>query len=1217
MKILSGIKTPEKHHMPCCFNSLFAILCLICLAWDLQAQTVVINEFMASNASSTIDEDDNRSDWIEIHNTGFGAANLEGWSLTNDPSHLDKWTFPSVNLFPNGYLVVFASGKNRKNPGNPLHTDFRLRQKGAYLALLTPEGVPTTAFAPAFPAQETDVSFGRGVQRADEIVFLAERAPAKAMIPTNASMESTWTRPDFDDSGWKSGQTGIGYDYAGLIALDVRQMRGSNTSVYTRIPFQVDSLPNLDRLILRIRYDDGYVAYLNGKEIAADNEPNSLNWQSTSTQDRPDSEALNSVDIDISSALDLLKTGPNILAIQGLNRNINSSDILILPELIGRQASDADQIVGYMPAPSPGMPNNDSIQALAPEVTFSKESNVFTEPFTLTLSVPDATTDMAVEIRYTTDGSQPSPESTLYEGPMRVDRTLQLRAIAIIPGLARSRVRSQSYVELNSQVEDFNSNLPVLVIENYRSGKPPQNAKQGSFMMLFEPGETRTDFKHAPTIATRSGIKVRGSSTAGRSKPSLSLEAWNEFDQNKNIAPLGMPSESDWVLWGPYNFDLTLMHNPFIYELSNQIGRQASRTRFVEVFLNTNGGAVNSSDYYGVYAFMEKISRDEDRVNVERLFPEHDRPPGITGGYILKIDRSDPGDSGFGAASQSIKYVYPKEVEIERPERNAQESYIRKFFNDMGRALGRSSLADGEKGYAGFIDVDAAIDHHLLNVLAFNVDALRLSGYFHKPRNGKLVFGPIWDFDRALGSTDGRDSNPRVWRSSNGDRGTDFFNYPWWRDMFRDADFWQRYIDRYQILRRSTFSNQNIRAIIDRMASELREAQKRNLNRWNQSPRGKYGGTYQGEINHMKDWLDDRIQFMDGQFISPPNLRITGTGANAKVSLTSPENGIIYYTTDGSDPRAMGGDPSDKAIRYASPFSPETSTPILARIFDQGHQSRTGSNNPPLRNYWSGPVSKLISFNPPPKPGDLVITEIHYNPAPATVEEEGPGITFRNEDFEFIEIRNVGDKTVELAGVRFSAGIQFTLSETQSVPLAPGAYLVIAKHMMAFKARYPSITHSVMGPYQGNLSNGGENLILQGADGTPLLDFVFDDNWFDASDGEGASLVLRDEEAYPKNASTAETWRAGTLIHGSPGTLDPGIDSLRIDSIVVDHASIKLTFQAIPGISYTLEYATDVTSDEWQMLASVPAEEESGTISLTDENPDETTRFYRLSASLE
>ena len=245
------------------------------------------------------------------------------------------------------------------------------------------------------------------------------------------------------------------------------------------------------------------------------------------------------------------------------------------------------------------------------------------------------------------------------------------------------------------------------------------------------------------------------------------------------------------------------MHNPFIYELSNQIGRYASRTRFVEVFLNINGGALSDSDYYGVYALIEKISRDEDRVAVDRLFPEHGQEPAVSGGYIFKIDRADPGDSGFNGAGRSIRYVYPKEVAIERPERDPQQKYIQRFFQDFSRALSRTTLADGDSGYAGLLDVDAAIDHHLLNVVAFNVDALRLSGYFHKPRGGKLTFGPIWDFDRALGSTDGRDNNPLVWRSASGDRGTDFFNYPWWNTLFRDLDFWQRYIDRYQELRAS------------------------------------------------------------------------------------------------------------------------------------------------------------------------------------------------------------------------------------------------------------------------------------------------------------------------------------------------------------------------------------------------------------------------------
>ena len=1194
--------------------SFFTRLCslLLCISFCCGThlalgQSVEISEWMAANNSILIDDDDDRSDWIEIHNNSFTAINLEGWSLTDDPEHLDIWEFPSITLFPNGYMVVFASGKDRKTPGAPLHTHFSLAREGDYLALLDPSGNIATEFAPMYPEQFTDISFGSGVSQADEVVLLPEPAPARALIPSDGSLGTRWTQVAFDDSSWESGRTGVGYDYGGLINLDVRQMRGVNTSVYARIPFELDAVPALDALLLRIRYEDGYVAYLNGTEIAADNEPSNLDWQSGSTSDRPDSEATQSLDVNISSAIDLLVPGKNVLAIHGLNRAPTSSDILILPEIIGQKKTEATSSTGYMMAPSPGMANLDSVSHVIPPVEFSLPSQVFEGNLTLALTLPDGL-DESAEIRYTMDGSRPSPASTLYDGSISITETIQVRAIAVLPGMGESLVRSESYIEVSRQTGDFSSNLPVVVLENYRSGRPPQNAKQASFMMLFEPGDTRSEFSKAPTLATRSGIKVRGSSTAGRPKPSLSLEAWDEYDQNKNIAPLGMPSESDWVLWGPYNFDLTLMHNPFIYELSNQIGRYAVRTRFVEVFLNIDGGPLTDNDYYGVYALMEKISRDEDRVDVERIFPEHDREPGVTGGYMFKIDRPDPGDSGFSGAGQNVRYVYPKEVDIERPERDAQETYVRRFFSDMGTALGRTSLADGEDGYAGLIDIGAAIDHHLLNVLAFNVDALRLSGYFHKHRNGKVVFGPIWDFDRALGSTDGRDANPRVWRSASGDRGTDFFNYPWWRDMFRDLDFWQRYIDRYQDLRRAEFGVNHIHGIVDSMADQLREAQPRNVQRWGISPRG----SYQNEINRMKTWLEDRIEFMDSQFVQPPEITITGTGANRQISISSGDGGVIYFTLDGSDPRAMGGDPSVQARVYGEPIVLTDSAAIIARVFDSGHRSLTGANNPPLTSKWSGMTQQLVSVAVPPVEGDLVVTEVHFNPASPNAEELLVNPSFRNEDFEFVEIRNLASHAVEIAGLRFVDGIRYEFPSNASLVMEPGSYLVVAKNAQAFAARYAEVQSPVVGGYDGNLSNGGEVLALQSAGAGVLYEFAFDDDWYAGPDGEGYSLVLKDEGVLPPSGSSMEVWRESSVLHGSPGAIDPGLVQLRIAAIQSLNGSVVIEWLAAAGVTYVVEYTASLENPSWQMLRLVPPVDAEGNLSVTDSAPDGNTRFYRL-----
>ncbi|MGB2863042.1 MAG: CotH kinase family protein, partial [Sedimentisphaerales bacterium] len=289
------------------------------------------------------------------------------------------------------------------------------------------------------------------------------------------------------------------------------------------------------------------------------------------------------------------------------------------------------------------------------------------------------------------------------------------------------------------------------------------------------------------------------------------------------------------------------------------------------MYLNTGGGKVSSDDYVGIYIFMEKIKRDDERVNVEKLEPWDSTEPRITGGYMLKIDRPDSGDSGFRTSrgnptygDGTLCYVDPKEVEITA----AQSAWIRGYLDDFEDALYGTSFTDPQIGYAQFINVASFIDHNLLNMLAMNVDALRLSTHLHKTRNGKLEMGPLWDFDRSLDSTDGRDNNPESWHGT-GD-GTDYLNYIWWDRLFEDPDFWQKYIDRWFELRRGHFSTENINTLIDSMANELKEAQVRNFNRWpNVSPRF---GSFQGEINHLKDWLATRTAWIDAQFVSPLSI---------------------------------------------------------------------------------------------------------------------------------------------------------------------------------------------------------------------------------------------------------------------------------------------------------------------------------------------------------
>src|SRR5260221_10781163 len=106
--------------------SVFSLASVLVLAVPSRAQ-VVISEFMADNKRTLADEDNQFSDWIELYNTSGTTLNLNGWALTDDPTHQAKWLLPSTNITAKGFLVVFAFGKNPRTPGAPLHTDFSLK----------------------------------------------------------------------------------------------------------------------------------------------------------------------------------------------------------------------------------------------------------------------------------------------------------------------------------------------------------------------------------------------------------------------------------------------------------------------------------------------------------------------------------------------------------------------------------------------------------------------------------------------------------------------------------------------------------------------------------------------------------------------------------------------------------------------------------------------------------------------------------------------------------------------------------------------------------------------------------------------------------------------------------------------------------------------------------------------------------------------------------
>ena len=614
-----------------------------------RAQDPLITEVAAIDQKAILDEDGDASDWLEIHNPGSAALDLEGWYLTDNPGLPRKWRFPRTILQGGDYLVVFASGKDRRTPGGELHANFRIDGAGEYLALVRPDGLtPAHEYAPALPRQRAGFTYGIGEDR-EILAIVPAGAPAAVLVP-DAPVGSEWTGSSepFDDSAWIRGATGVGYvvsqpgfavrvflsstgvgalstaeevirnrnlqvkafaenvhainffntggaghyapdapfpgtaigedadhfvveatgtitipsagawtfgvssddgfglDIAGngqsfriehpaprgpgdtvgvfnvsapgpyevrlvfyeqgggselefyaakgsysswssvmklvgdtaagglavesrpvelspaaglkdLIATDVASaMYGKRTSAYVRIPFTIADPRAYASLALRVQYDDGFVAYLNGAEVARRNAPSAPAFDSRATADRPIAQAVAFQDIDISDSLGLLEPGWNILALHGLNDRPDSGEFLVRAELA--QITVRSMAQGFFQVATPGAPNAQVFRDFVADTKFDPDRGFYDEPFFVTIT---SATEGA-QIYYTTDGSAPDAQNgILYTGPLPVSRTTTLRARAFKAGHLPTDIDAHTYIFLDDVLVQTGEGFPT------------------------------------------------------------------------------------------------------------------------------------------------------------------------------------------------------------------------------------------------------------------------------------------------------------------------------------------------------------------------------------------------------------------------------------------------------------------------------------------------------------------------------------------------------------------------------------------------------------------------------------------------------------------------------------------------------------------------------------------------------------------------------------
>jgi hypothetical protein len=432
---------------------------------------------------------------------------------------------------------------------------------------------------------------------------------------------------------------------------------------------------------------------------------------------------------------------------------------------------------------------------------------------------------------------------------------------------------------LNSQTSGT-SDLPLIVIDT-RGETITDGPKINVRIKVIDngPGKSNSPSQNGTDYEGYAGIEVRGQSSQMFPKKNYSLELRNETGGDTIASLLGMPEEEDWVLYAPYS-DKTLLRNAVTFHLGSRMGEWQPRNHFCEVHLN--------DEYIGIYALTENIKRDKNRVDISKLKPDEISGDDLTGGYILKSDKTyDLGPDDYFTIHPAIRYhneveykityVYPASDEI-APE---QKTYIEKFFNDAENSINGDQFSDPVNGFRKYLDIRSFVDFQIIQELSNNVDGYRLSSYFFKDKDskeGKLHAGPLWDFDLCYANEDYTDFNLQ----------TDIWLYTkfadeyggrihWWARLMEDLSYRSVFIERWKELRKKAFSTDSIMMYIDNSISYLGEAIDRNFEKW--PVIGEYvwpnyyiGETYEDEVNYLKSWITERVTWIDANITVAENV---------------------------------------------------------------------------------------------------------------------------------------------------------------------------------------------------------------------------------------------------------------------------------------------------------------------------------------------------------
>ncbi|HWN94618.1 MAG TPA: lamin tail domain-containing protein [Methylomirabilota bacterium] len=970
---------------------------------------------------------------------------------------------------------------------------------------------------------------------------------------------------------------------------NVAALAGQNSSLFVRESFNVANPALVSEVRLRVKYDDGFVAYLNGTEVARRNAPASPDWNSAATAVH---SGAFTEEIVLPGAAALLMAGENVLAMHGLNLSMGDADFLLEPQLVAALAPATN---GFYSPVTPGASNGPALNGVVADTKFSVDRGFHDASFSLaiTCATPSAT------IYFTTNGSAPSPANGfVFSSPISIARHSFIRAQAFLAGWVPSGIDTHSYVFLRDVLRQSN-NIPGYPTI-WQASYPADYAMDPAIVAHPVYGVTiSNDLRSIPSLMivsdhnglwnASSGIYPNSTSSgvAWERETSVELIAGDgqtEFATTAKIEMHGNASRDN-VRTPKHSMRLTF---------SSEVGPTRLNYDWFGGGVDEHNGIVLRScgfvdGWAGRYADNGTYVSAETGETFRGLRYRPENTCYLRDVWVKESFR----DMGWSASRSAFVHLYINGLYwgLYEPSERLDASYFSLHYGGLENTwdvlVGHDSggppvVVDGsvndwqtvlnlanagitsEAAYAAItnlVDIDNLIDYMMLHIFAESEDWPHHNWFVAHRRATNGVPGTkfivsVWDQELTLDRLVRRN---RINVNSSG--GEVYSPGRVYAQLRAWPEFRRQFGDRVHkhLFNSGALTPSNNVARLLTPAALIRNAIVGESARCGDArktgvPSGQIGTGvtftrdewWQPEIDKLATnffqhlTADNVARFRAGSLYptlgAPHFSQFGGNVSNGFTLLMTQTNagGIIYFTTDGSDPRTYGnGAVTLVAQSYSTPVPINTPTVVRARVLN-------GVN-------WSALVEAL--FVPPQDVSRLALTEIMYHPPDV-------GLTDGN-DYEFVELKNAGTNTLNLLGLTLVDGISFTW--TSATLLAPGQFIVLVKNPAAFAAKYPGVT--IGGTFGGSLNNAGEKLTLAFSFGGPVFSVTYDDlaPWPVTPDGYGFSLVPINP-GFTQAPDDGAKWRASTLVGGSPGADDPAPTT---PSIVINEI---LTHTDLPAV---------------------------------------------------